>query len=394
MLLIDEVSITIAIGAATATQAGSTPTGSTPRESEVTNPAEQIRDIRRFIHLPFAYNHWYVAGTREEFGRTPKARTLLDRSVVFFRTEAAELVALQNRCLHRSFPLSEGFVEGDQLVCRYHGIRYAATGSIARVPSQEKCPGRKLRSYPVREQGPFVFIWMGDEDHPGRRDAFPDLPFLADPSYRSVFDAMRVESSYLLMMENLSDLTHFAYLHKETFGVGDYFFDLEFTAEHTPEGVQCRFVDTDSDRATRTLPPEVREKLQGRPAQKWESNLMLSPGVCKGHAPVIVGDPESGDQEILEQYIMHFLTPETPSTSHYWWSISNDYALGNDDYYRALKVVATKGFEEDVWACREMQAVLDADGTEFGELSLPSDRAGWLFRRAMLDWVSSDRTPA
>ena len=74
------------------------------------------------------------------FGQEPVGKTLLERSIVFYRKEAGDLVAMQNRCLHRSFPLSKGFREGDNLVCRYHGIRYAPDGSLARVPCQDRLP--------------------------------------------------------------------------------------------------------------------------------------------------------------------------------------------------------------------------------------------------------------
>ena len=81
------------------------------------NYREQIRSVKDYINMPLLYNHWYVAGFGEEFGRRPKAKTLLNRSIVFYRTEAGELTAFQNRCLHRSFPLAEASVEGDDLVC-------------------------------------------------------------------------------------------------------------------------------------------------------------------------------------------------------------------------------------------------------------------------------------
>ena len=93
---------------------------------------EQIRSVKDYIRLPLCYNHWYVAGLAEEFGEEPVSKTLLERSLVFYRTESGDLVAMQDRCLHRSFPLSKGFREGDNLVCRYHGIRYAPDGSIDR----------------------------------------------------------------------------------------------------------------------------------------------------------------------------------------------------------------------------------------------------------------------
>lgn len=180
---------------------------------------EQIRNVKDYIRLPLVHDHWYVAGLVEEFGEQPAAKTLLGCSIVFYRTEAGDLVAMQNRCLHRSFPLSKGRREGDNLVCRYHGIRYAPDGSVAKVPCQDRVPDRKLHVYPVKEVGPFAFIWMGDPDQPDW-DRFPDLPFLEDPACRTIHEAVHFEGSYLLMHENLLDLTHFAYLHRDSFGIG------------------------------------------------------------------------------------------------------------------------------------------------------------------------------
>ena len=129
------------------------------------NYKSMVRSVKDYIRLPFCYNHWYVAGLIEEFGQEPTAKTLLERSIVFYRTEAGKLVAMQNRCLHRSFPLSNGFREGDNLVCRYHGIRYTPNGTIAKVPCQEHVPNRKLHVYPIKEVGPFAFIWMGIQNN-------------------------------------------------------------------------------------------------------------------------------------------------------------------------------------------------------------------------------------
>ena len=70
------------------------------------------------------------------------------------------------------------------------------------MPCQDHVPDRKLRRYPVREQGPFVFIWMGDPEPPDGA-AFPGLPFLEDPGCRTMFEALDIQGSYLLMQENL-----------------------------------------------------------------------------------------------------------------------------------------------------------------------------------------------
>ena len=355
----------------------------------MTELADNIRNVADYVQLPLLYQHWYVAGLCEEFDRTPKDRTLLERSIVFYRTLDGQLVAAQNRCLHRSFPLSEGSLEGDNLVCGYHGIRYDPEGRIVRIPSQQRCPDRKLRMYPVVENGPFVFIWMGDEDEPDL-SRLPDLPFLTDPGYRTFLDAHHIKASYLLMQENLNDLTHFSYLHRNSFGFDDSFLELPTTVEETTEGVSCYRVDTNPQNATAGLPPDIQERIAGRPAERWDGGLAISPGVFKGHAPINVGDPDSEDFEVFNSYIMHYVTPETATTSHYWWSISNDYGIDNDPFYEFAKPMVRQGFGEDAWAVDHVQNLLDNDTHDYQEIVIGGDKAGLLFRRIVLSWVEAE----
>lgn len=55
--------------------------------------ADSIKNVQDYVRLPLLYDHWYVAGLSEEFDRTPKERTLLERSLVFYRTTDGQLVA-------------------------------------------------------------------------------------------------------------------------------------------------------------------------------------------------------------------------------------------------------------------------------------------------------------
>lgn len=351
--------------------------------------AEQIKSVKDYVKLPFLYDHWYVAGFTNEFDRTPKAKTLLERSIVFYRSEAGELLAFQNRCLHRSFPLSESKLEGDELVCRYHGIRYDTDGAIVRIPCQTQVANRKLRKYPIKELGPFVFIWMGEADDPNKEKKFVDLAFLQDPTFRTVSGELGLESNYLLMQENLNDLTHFAYLHHDSFGFDDSFIESERIVEKTSEGVFCKHVAYFDDPVAAQLPPDVHPMLEGQKLEGWSGGTAVSPGVFKGYGPTFYTD-ENGERASLDSYIMHYLTPETRSTSHYWWSISNNYALENDEFYTALKAFAGVGFEEDLWACKHMQNLLDTDKIDFEELIIAGDQAGMLFRKVMLGWVQEE----
>lgn len=348
-----------------------------------------IRSVGDYIELPLVYEHWYVAGLADEFGRKPKAKTLLERSIVFYRTEAGELTALQNRCLHRSFPLSESAVKGDNLVCGYHGMEYRPDGSIVRIPCQDHTPDRKLRRYPVRTMGPFVFIWMGEEDADCEA-RLPRMDYLDDPRFDSVHGVKHLPGNYLLLVENLHDLTHFSYLHASTFAIGDHYGRLPVEVGHGPEGVFCHRLDDDWDRQTRNLPPDLKARCAGRRVLNKNGGVTLAPGVFKGYSPLqVLGDDGEVEFE-LSTYVSHFVTPETKNTAHYWWSLHKDVPLGDEAARAATHRLFSAGFEEDTVAIRHMQRLLEEDHIEFEELVIAGDTAGMLHRRAMLDWVKAE----
>jgi phenylpropionate dioxygenase-like ring-hydroxylating dioxygenase large terminal subunit len=107
-------------------------------------------------------NCWYVAATCEELTESPLARRLLGEDVVLWRGASGRIAAFVNRCAHRAFPLSHSDIDGDRLVCGYHGCTYDADGKCVHIPSQPQVPtGMRVRVFPVLEKPPFVWIWLG-----------------------------------------------------------------------------------------------------------------------------------------------------------------------------------------------------------------------------------------
>src|SRR5688500_20132772 len=109
------------------------------------------------------------------------ARTVLGTSVMLFRTLGGSVVALANRCCHRSFPLVHGTVDGDTVVCGYHGWRYDTTGRCIEIPMQKSVPASlRVRGFHTAEKGPFGWTAMGGrppaEDGAARRQARLDQP--------------------------------------------------------------------------------------------------------------------------------------------------------------------------------------------------------------------------
>ena len=69
----------------------------------------------------FIRNCWYVAAWSSELSQVPISRKILGESVVLFRRQSGEAVALEDRCCHRGMPLTHGDVDGDIIRCPYPG---------------------------------------------------------------------------------------------------------------------------------------------------------------------------------------------------------------------------------------------------------------------------------
>ena len=108
--------------------------------------------------------------------------------------------------------------------------------------------------------------------------------------------------------------------------------------------------------------------------------------VCK----LVLSDPDSDDVEILNRYIMQYLTPETSTTHHYWWSYSDDFTPNIPEVKEMMTLAFDKIFSEDAWDCAHMQKLLDNDTSEYTELVIGGDKAGLLFRRIVLGWVEAE----
>ena len=164
----------------------------------------------------YPFNCWYVAATTDEIGQGLLARRLLDKPVVMYRCGSGDVVAMEDRCVHRAYPLSAGRRDGDRVVCGYHGFAYDPDGCLVDVPSQENVPpGARVRTYPVYEQSPFVWIWLGDPGMAALRPP-PRVPWYADGTgWGTTTEVLRVEANYLLLHEHYLDLTDVFVMHPE-----------------------------------------------------------------------------------------------------------------------------------------------------------------------------------
>jgi phenylpropionate dioxygenase-like ring-hydroxylating dioxygenase large terminal subunit len=161
-------------------------------------------------------NFWYPLCTTEELQDKPLQLEIFSLKLVAFRDLAGVAHVLSDTCAHRGGSLSKGWVEGDCVVCPYHGWQYAGTGACATIPSQAKGkpPGRaKVDSYPVDERYGIVFAFLGDLSASERQPIY-DIPQIGLEGWRASKPAvMDVNCYYERSVENGLDPYHNEFVH-------------------------------------------------------------------------------------------------------------------------------------------------------------------------------------
>src|SRR6516162_10091679 len=91
--------------------------------------------------MMFLRNCCYVAGWSHDIAADSLVlRTMLGEPIVLYRKADGGVVALEDRCCHRLAPLSHGRIEGDDLRCTYHRLKFAPSGKCVEVPGQDLIP--------------------------------------------------------------------------------------------------------------------------------------------------------------------------------------------------------------------------------------------------------------
>jgi phenylpropionate dioxygenase-like ring-hydroxylating dioxygenase large terminal subunit len=329
---------------------------------------------------PFIHNAWYVAAEARELSRTPIARTLLGTSVVLFRKTDGTVVALQNRCAHRSFPLVHGTLEGDTLVCGYHGLRYDCSGRCIEIPMQKSVPAAiKVRAYLTREIGPFVWIWMGNAER-GAGVEPPHQEWMDAPQWAQGWAYLKVRGSYVHLHENLLDLSHLSFLHAKTFGTPEY---ARAPVEMHTDGGELevwRHVEC-------VLPPIYSKPLgwSGMKARRSSGSKFVSPGLHVNSGLFVnLEQPQANPSPQPMIRVAQLITPETSTSTHYWTLQARNFAVGDREMGEFMIKSLVSAFEEDAFALGKITEMheLEADHP-FAEISIPTDRAGVMMRRLL-----------
>ncbi len=173
---------------------------------------------------------WYpIAASSGVVRRKPVGVKRLGQAMVLWRTHDGRVVCLPDRCSHRAAALSPGKIRDGCLECRYHGLRFDASGRCVLIPANgvgAPVPdGFNLHALNVREEHGVIWYWHG-EGEPSHE--VPWIPGASEPGFGAAEYWYDAAAPYLRIVENVLDFHHFPILHKLMLpGVGTRMDDMD-----------------------------------------------------------------------------------------------------------------------------------------------------------------------
>lgn len=190
---------------------------------------------------------WFPVAFSHEITSKPYSATLLDERVVVYRLSDGSLAAARDICYHRGVPLSMGHVEGDEIICRYHGLRYDRNGRCTCIPAHPNgsiSPKLRLDVFAVTERYGLVWVRLVDD---GPRP-LPVLEEWDSSDYLKVLpDSVMIAAAAGRQVEGFLDVSHFAFVHTETFGEADNPVVPDYPVTETAAGFIADYVSTVSN---------------------------------------------------------------------------------------------------------------------------------------------------
>lgn len=309
----------------------------------------------------FPKNTWYVACTPDEIEKKPLGRQICGERMVFYRGAGGKVSALEDFCPHRGAAMSLGYVDGDNLVCGYHGLALDCDGKVASMPMQRVGGFPRARVYPAVERHGFIWVWPGEA-------ALADdtkIPFLEwhnNPDWAYGGGLYHIKADYRLMIDNLMDLTHEAYVHTSSIGQDE----IDETPVHT--AVNGDTVETSRFMEGVIAPPFWQAALRynglpvDEPVDRWQisrftppSNILIDVGVAVAGK----GGRDADPQYRVRSTVVDFITPETETSHWYFWGMARNFQANDHVLTQTIRSGQGKIFGEDLAVLEAQQKNLE-----------------------------------
>lgn len=337
--------------------------------------------------MTYLRNCWYVAAWADEVDREPLSRVICETPLVLYRTEEGKAVVLDNRCPHRFAPLSMGKLVGSDIQCGYHGLRFGPDGRCTLNPHGDGFIGPRLKAtgFPAAEIHDMIWVWLGDPEK-------ADLALIADfacntaPEFRRIHGMFEIDASYLLVLDNVLDLSHAEFVHD---GILSSDAITASTLETLQEGTTIwsnRWCPNGAAAPAWAMAFDNYDK----PVDQWlymrwdaPATLLLDIGL----APVGASRSEG-----VWLYGTDIIVPKDDKSCYYFWAFARNYAVDDPaicEFWRQSVAIAFE--QQDRSIIEGQQRMLDnKDVDDLQPAIISSDKAAIRARRLLRQLIARD----
>jgi phenylpropionate dioxygenase-like ring-hydroxylating dioxygenase large terminal subunit len=344
--------------------------------------------------MKFLRQAWYAAAWSEEVGKALLGRTILREPVVLFRDRDGLAAAIGGTCPHRFAPLARGKLSEGGISCPYHGLTFDRSGRCVRNPhGDHRIPKDAIvKSFPIAEKDTVIWIWMGD---PARADAgqIPDFAPLNDEvTYtRTAGQVLDMPLRWDLMLDNLLDLSHAGFLHlgnlgSEAFSRGRMQVEKQgnrlWVNNLYPNGLPAPvFIGTGA------IAPDVY-------VDYWVNVRWDPPGFMYFDAGITPAGHNRSEGVQLNS--VQLLTPETPTSTHYFWRLFRSYRLQDASLTAAIEQMVSHAFhtEDEPMIAAVQERMGDRELMDMQPVMLGVDGGAMRARRILEDLIRKEDEPA
>jgi len=309
----------------------------------------------------YPINTWYVAATADELKDKPLGRTICNQPMVFYRQTGGGVQGLEDFCPHRGAPLSLGFLDGNDIVCGYHGLKLDGTGQPVSMPGQNVQNFSCVKHFPVVEKFGFIWVWPGDPEQ-ADPSLIPHLHWADSEDWAYGGGLYHIQCDYRLMIDNLMDLTHETYVHANSIG------QKEIDEAPVNTRVEGDMAITERHMENIMPPPFWQMALRANDLEddvlvdRWQicrftppSHVLIEVGVAHAGKGGYHADPKHKASSI----VVDFITPETNRSIWYFWGMARNFKPEDKELTAQIREGQGKIFSEDLEMLESQQRNLE-----------------------------------
>lgn len=194
--------------------------------------------------------HWYPIARIQDVTHKPQQVTLLDMNLALYKTETGQIHLARDICPHRGVPLSKGWVEGETIICPYHGLHFNEDGKCTKIPAQPdltKISDRfSLTKFPVVLK--YGLIWTSILGRDESLANFPVLDTWEQEEHQAILPpSVDIAGSSGRQLEGFIDVAHFAWVHHQAFADRDNPVVPKYSTERTDYGLHTNYTSNVSN---------------------------------------------------------------------------------------------------------------------------------------------------